>query len=137
LIGMASFRQVSDDFAVAGQITASDLQRVAAAGFRQVINNRPDGEEPGQPTAAELGLAAGKAGLAYRHIPISGMPAADQLLGMTEAVKSGPTLAFCRSGARSIAAWALSEALSGKRTRSEIVTLCANAGFDASVLLGD
>jgi uncharacterized protein (TIGR01244 family) len=48
----------------------------------------------------------------------------------------GPVLAFCRSGTRSITAWALGEAASG-RDRAELVRLAAAAGYDLGpVLLG-
>lgn len=133
---MTAFRTVTADFAVAPQIAADDLARAAAAGFRQVINNRPDGEEPGQPSSAEMAAAAQAAGLAYAHIPVRGMPAREQVEALEAVLTDGPTLAFCRSGTRSIATWALAEAVSGRRTRDEIVRLCAAAGYDMSGLLG-
>jgi uncharacterized protein (TIGR01244 family) len=61
---MADIRQVSDDFAVAPQIALEDMGEIAAAGFRLVINNRPDGESPGQPSSAQMADAAKAAGLA-------------------------------------------------------------------------
>lgn len=133
---MTEFRTVADGFAVAPQLDASDLQRAAAEGFRQVINNRPDGEEPGQPSSAEMQRAAEASGLAYLHVPVRGMPAREQVEAVDAALADGPTLAFCRSGTRSIATWALAEALSGRRPRDEVVRLCAQAGYDMSGLLG-
>src|ERR1051326_5151675 len=116
---MASIRPVTGDFAVAPQIDASELKSIAADGFRQVINNRPDGEEPGQPSSAEMAAAAGAAGLAYLHAPVRGMPTREQVEAVDAALVAGPTLAFCRSGTRSIMTWALAEAISGRRTREE------------------
>lgn len=133
---MTAFRPVTDDFAVAPQIAAGDLARAAAQGFRQVINNRPDGEEPGQPDSAEMEAAAAAAGLAYLHIPVRGMPTREQVEAVDGALAGGPTLAFCRSGTRSIMTWALAEAISGRRPRDEIVRLCAQAGYDTSGLFG-
>ncbi|HZC16035.1 MAG TPA: sulfur transferase domain-containing protein, partial [Caulobacteraceae bacterium] len=49
---MAEFRKVTEGFSVAPQIDLEDLPRAAAQGFKLVINNRPDGEAPGQPTSA-------------------------------------------------------------------------------------
>jgi uncharacterized protein (TIGR01244 family) len=132
---MTEFRPVTEDFSVAPQLALEDLARAAAQGFRQVINNRPDGEEPGQPGAAEIGQAATAAGLAYLHIPVRGMPVREQVEAVEAALAGGPTLAFCRSGTRSIMTWALAEALSGRRARDEIVDLCAWAGYDMSGLL--
>lgn len=132
---MTEFRPVTEDFAVAPQIAADDLVRAAEMGFRQVVNNRPDGEEYGQPESAQMAAAAKAAGLAYAHIPVRGMPGREQVEALEAVLAQGPTLAFCRSGTRSIATWALAEAVSGRRTRDEIVRLCAAAGYDMSGLL--
>ena len=48
---------------------------------------------------------------------------------------NGPTLAYCRSGTRSIVTWALGEALSGARPRNELVGLGREAGYDLSGVL--
>jgi uncharacterized protein (TIGR01244 family) len=47
----------------------------------------------------------------------------------------GPVLAFCRSGTRSIVTWAVGEALSGERSREELVRLGQEAGYDLSGVL--
>ncbi len=69
-----------------------------------VVNNRPDGEEPGQPLAADIEAAAEAAGISYRHVPIiRGIGPAD-VAAMRDALRAagdGQTLAFCRSGNRS------------------------------------
>jgi uncharacterized protein (TIGR01244 family) len=133
---MPDFRKVTEDFSVAPQPAPADMAAAAAQGFRQVINNRPDGESPDQPPSAEMELAARAAGLAYVHLPIRGMPTADQAQAVAEAAAGQPTLAFCRSGTRSIAAWSLGQALQGLRPRRELIELCAAAGYDMSGLLG-
>jgi len=129
-------RKVTDDFAVAPQPAPSDLAAAAAAGFRRVVSNRPDGEEPGQPTAAEMARAAEAVGLDFVHIPIRGGPTPDQALASAQAAEGAPTLAFCRSGTRSIAAWSLGQAMEGTRPREQLIDLCAQAGYDMSGLLG-
>lgn len=48
----------------------SDFNGLKAGGFGSVINNRPDGEEPTQPAAAEASGAAEAAGLRYARQPI-------------------------------------------------------------------
>ncbi|MEO6410362.1 MAG: TIGR01244 family sulfur transferase [Burkholderiaceae bacterium] len=96
---------LSPDVSVAGQLTAADMAHAAAAGFRSVINNRPDFEGgPDQPAHAEIEAAARAAGLAYVFLPVAGAYQSPQeierfaeLLGELEK----PILAFCRSGARS------------------------------------
>jgi uncharacterized protein (TIGR01244 family) len=135
---MPDFRKVTDDFTVAPQIAPSDLAAAAAMGFKLVINNRPDGEAPGQPSSAEMQAAAAAAGLDYVHVPVTGGPGPAQVEAVAEAVAGakGPVLAFCRSGTRSIVTWSLGQAASGARPRDELVRLGAAAGYDLSGVLG-
>jgi len=134
---MADIRPVTESFAVAPQIAVEDLDDIADRGFRLVINNRPDGESPDQPPSTGFVLAARQAGLDYLHIPVRGMPSADQAEAVYAALQGaqGPTLAFCRSGTRSLAAWAMGEAAHG-RSPEELVRLGRSAGYDLLGLLG-
>jgi uncharacterized protein (TIGR01244 family) len=129
---MTEFRKVTDDFSVAPQIAIGDLARAAEAGFALVINNRPDGEAPDQPTGAEIESAARAAGLDYAFIPVRGAPTQEQVAAERAvlATARGPVLAFCRSGTRSITTWSLGEAGAGARSRAELVKLGAAAGYD-------
>jgi uncharacterized protein (TIGR01244 family) len=98
------YRQITDDYAVSGQISPDDIAAIKAAGFRSIICNRPDDEQPGQPSAAELAVAAAAADLIFRHIPFtSGQMTPQDVQKMVEALDEipGPVFAFCRSGARS------------------------------------
>jgi len=131
---MSEFRKVTDSFSVAPQIALGDLARAAEAGFVLVINNRPDGEVPDQPTSAEVEAAAKAAGLDYAHIPVRGAPTAEQVVEERAVLAGakGPVLAFCRSGTRSIVTWSLGEAGAGARSRDELVKLGQAAGYDLS-----
>lgn len=133
---MADIRPVTDDFAVAPQIELDDLQAVAAQGFRLVINNRPDGEAPGQPTSVEMEAAARAAGLDYRYIPVRGGPGPAEVAAVNQAVSEagGPVLAFCRSGTRSIVTWSLAQLMAGA-PRDELVALGRGAGYELSGVL--
>lgn len=97
-----SYRSVDPKFAIAGQILPEQMKEVAAAGFEVIVCARPDHEEPGQPTFAEVSRAAEAAGLRAVHIPVSGMLGEGALIRMQEAMAScsGPVLGYCRSGAR-------------------------------------
>ena len=134
---MTDFRRVTDDFSVAPQITLADMQAAADAGFKLVINNRPDGEDAGQPTNAQMRAAAEGAGLEYVFAPVVGRPTRDVAETVRAAIDEagGPVLAFCRSGTRSINTWALGQALSGQRPRDELLTLGQQAGYDLSGIL--
>lgn len=134
---MTEFRRVTDSFSVAPQLGVDDLTRAARQGFKLLINNRPDGEEPGQPSSAEMGEAAEAAGLAYIYVPVVGGPTRAQADAVHEAVQAagGPVIAYCRSGTRSINTWAAGQALSGA-ARDELIAAGAEAGYDLRGILG-
>ena len=135
---MSDFRRVTDQLSVAPQIRVDEVEEAARAGFRTIINNRPDGEEPSQPSGHEIEAAAREAGLAYFHIPVRGGPTPEQVetTGNVVAQAQGPVLAFCRSGTRSIVTWSLSQAASGASDRQELIGLARQAGYDLSGVLG-
>ena len=135
---MTEFRKVTEDFSVAPQISEDDLARAEAEGYRLIINNRPDHEQPGQPTSAQMAAKAQALGLSYVHVPVSGRPGPGEVEAVRLAVDEadGPVLAFCRSGTRSIVTWSLGQAGSGAKEPNELVSLGAAAGYDLSGLLG-
>ncbi len=113
-------------FAVAGQLQPADMAAAKAAGFVAIINNRPEAEERGLPSEAALAAAARAAGLSYAYLPMTSGQLDPDLVAPTQSVMAataGPVLAFCRSGARSTAMWAMAQAASG----ADIDTLCAQA----------
>ena len=120
---------------VAGQIVPADLPAIAAAGVRTVVNNRPDGEEPGQPAGDDIRAAAEAAGLAYRHIPVAGGLAAEQVEALADLLgqDGGKRLLFCRSGTRSTYLWALAEASRGADPET-LISQAAAAGYDLGPL---
>lgn len=130
-----TFKFLTAEFSVSGQLTEADLARAAAAGFTAVICNRPDGEEPGQPEAAAMAAAAAKHGLAFTHIPVtSGNITDGDVERMRQALDAatGPVLAYCRSGTRATMLWALAHA--GRRPVAEILRVGADAGYDLTSL---
>ena len=58
-------------FEVAGRLDRADIEALARAGVRTIVNNRPDGEDAGQFDAAEARRLAEALGLAYHHIPVT------------------------------------------------------------------
>lgn len=134
---MTPFRPVVPGIAVAPQIQPEDAARAANDGYVLIVNNRPDDEEPGQPTSAQIEAAAKAAGLAYAHVPVRGMPTAEQVdqVAAALAAAQGPALLFCRSGTRSIVTWSLGEAAQGG-DRAELAARGAAAGYDLSAVLG-
>ena len=98
-------RTISPDVCVAPQLTPDTMAEAARAGFRAVVNNRPDFEEGRwQPTSVQIEAAAHAAGLEYRHLPVdSGYQSPEEIAAMAELLAElpRPLLMFCRSGARS------------------------------------
>ena len=113
----ATITRHTDKFSTAPQLGPEDMAEVAALGFRTVINNRPDGEAgPSQASSEAIARAAESVGLTYVHLPVvSGQITELQARQFAEllALKPGPILAFCRSGARS---QNLYQMASGQRT---------------------
>ncbi len=98
-------RAVAPDVCVAPQLTPAAMAEAARAGFRSVVNNRPDFEHgPDQPTSAEIQAAAQAAGLEYRFLPVaSGFQTPEQIAAFAQLLQAlpRPILVFCRSGNRS------------------------------------
>ncbi|RDI56755.1 TIGR01244 family sulfur transferase [Microvirga subterranea] len=129
--------KLTDGFSVAPQLSVRDVEAASAAGFRLLINNRPDGEAPDQPTSAELSAAARRLGLDYRHVPVvPGQISDEQVAAIRKALAEGqgPALAFCRSGTRSATLWALASA--DTMPPEEILRTAGDAGYDLSALRG-
>ena len=98
-------RQVAADICVAPQLNPAAMAEAARAGFRSVVNNRPDFEHgPNQPTNADIEVAARAAGLEYRFLPVAGgFQTPEQIAAFAQMLEQlpRPILAFCRSGNRS------------------------------------
>ena len=133
---MSDFRRVTESLSVSPQITLADMARAADEGFVLVINNRPDGEDPTQPSSASVEAAARAAGMDYLYAPVRGGPTPDQVEAVRAAIEAagGPVLAFCRSGTRSIVTWSIGQALAGA-DRETLVAQGYAAGYDLSGVL--
>jgi uncharacterized protein (TIGR01244 family) len=94
---------------VAGQIRPGDMAEIAALGVATIVNNRPDGEEPGQPAGNEIAAAAAAADLGYREVLVAGTIAPAQVEAMAAIAEQCPgrLLLYCRSGQRSASLWAM------------------------------
>lgn len=134
---MSEFHRVTERLSVAPQLAPEDMAAAAQQGFVRVVCNRPDGEGPGQPSGGAIKAAAQAAGLEFLHIPFAGMPDAATADAVFAAVSEapGPVLAYCRSGTRSVTAWALGSLRAGDHDREALVALAAGAGYDLSAVL--
>jgi uncharacterized protein (TIGR01244 family) len=125
-------RELDDKVMVSGQVAPNEVAGLAEQGITVLVNNRPDGEEPGQPLAGDIEDAAAAAGISYHFVPIiRGIGPAD-VESMQEALReaeSGKLLAFCRSGTRSALAIALAKREEGA-SAEEVQERLISAGFD-------
>ena len=132
---MTQPKLLSDRLSVTPQIDPADMQALAAAGFRSVISNRPDGEEPDQPDWATIEQAARDAGMEARHIPVTpGAITEEDAARFGAALEQlpGPIVGFCRTGARAASLWALSNP--DQRPAEELIRTARDAGYDIAAL---
>lgn len=122
--------KLADHIAVAGQINLEEVARIAGAGYSVLVNNRPDGEEPGQPSSSQFEAAARAAGLEYHHLPVTAMdfPGA----GVSQMARlfddeSRPLFAFCRSGTRCTNLWVVTRS---REARQAAVERALSLGYD-------
>ena len=121
---------------VTGRLDRPDIEALAHAGVRTIINNRPDGEDPGQLPAAEARHLAEALGITYHHIPITAATLSRADVDTFAAtLRDGPTpvVAHCRSGTRSTLLWALSRMREGADPFA-LVAEAARHGIDIASL---
>ncbi|RNF35807.1 TIGR01244 family sulfur transferase [Paracoccus methylarcula] len=125
-------RQLSPGLAVSPQILPEEVSRLAEAGFKVLVNNRPDEEIEPEIDHEAMASVAEAAGMAYHYLPFHPGQITPALISDFAAAISGqsPVIAYCRSGNRCTVLWALTQA--GKRPESEILETAAKAGYDLS-----
>ncbi len=125
------FKALTPSLSVSPQLSAADVAQAARDGFRAIIDNRPDDEEPGQPSAADIQALAASHGLGFAHVPtVGGKISDDDVAAMADALMKldGPVLAYCRTGTRSATLWALSQM--GAQRADTLIATAAGAGYD-------
>jgi len=107
-----NYAKISDKYSVATQIDPGDVAFFAGEGFTTIICNRPDGEDPGQPTSASIRAACEQQGIDFYMIPMQGRIVSSQSVQEFREVlenAAGPVLGYCRSGTRSAMLWQFAE----------------------------
>ena len=122
--------KLEDTVGVSAQITTDNIAEIAAAGYKVLINNRPDGEEAGQPVNADIAAAAEEAGLEYHFMPVTAMnfpgPQFDQMADLLDD-PDRPVLAFCRTGTRCTNLWVASRQ---NEAREQAAQRARQLGYD-------
>ena len=131
---MSDFRKLTDSMWASPQVSTQDVAAAARQGVSLLINNRPDGEEEGQPSGDEIAAAASANGMDYVAIPVGHAGFGDaQVQAMADALDKadGTALAYCRSGTRSTFLWALAQANRGEDP-AHLIRAAQGAGYDLS-----
>jgi sulfide:quinone oxidoreductase len=129
-----NIKNITADFGVSEQILPEQMAALAAAGFKSIICNRPDGEAADQRNFVEIEAAAQAAGLSCSYLPVvAGKVSDDDVVDFTMTLESlpAPVLAYCRTGNRSMTLWSLAQAGKGV-DRNEILRRASAAGYDMS-----
>lgn len=104
-MNLPALHNLSSDVCATAQLDTAAMAELAQAGFKSVINNRPDHEGgPDQPTSSSLESAATAAGLAYAHLPVApGYQSPEEAARFRDLLNTlpKPMVVFCRTGTRS------------------------------------
>lgn len=128
---------VPGQFSVSAQPTPQDVDLLAQQGFKTIINNRPDSEAQGQPSAPEVQAAAQTHGIAYIHLPVTvDTISKSDVEAFAQAVNSAelPVVAHCGTGKRAYLLWAAGEVLYKGRGSADLIDQASGIGIDAKEL---
>jgi uncharacterized protein (TIGR01244 family) len=134
---MQRISRLTPSLSVTGALAPEDFAEIARLGFKSVINNRVDGEEPGQLTAHDETALAGREGLAYLYLPAAKHEVLDDhvVAPLAEALERmpGPILLHCRSGLRSTIMW-VATLIDAGTPLEDALAAARSAGQDLSSL---
>jgi sulfide:quinone oxidoreductase len=105
---MKDWKELDPQVTVAPQIRPEDVPHIAAAGFKVIMCNRPDGEEAGQPDWDDIVEACAHNGIEARYVPQADRNPTDYAVnGFSRAMSeaNGKVFAFCRTGTRCEILW--------------------------------
>ena len=129
-------KKLTQNIYVSGQISSNDFAQMRNSGIKAIINNRPDGEEPGQLSAAEAAKLADEHNMDYHYLPmVNGQPLETSLVEDFKSIIDAndvPILTHCRSGMRSTFIWALGQIQAGTITVDDAINSAQAAGIPLS-----
>ena len=127
---------ISGLYNVSPQISIVDIEFLSEKGFEKIICNRPDFEVPPNFQSNLIEKVATEIGLLFEYHPLTfeNMHAEniEKQMAFIEESKS-PVLAYCTSGTRSAAIWALGQI--GKMPKDEILKTTLASGYNLEGLL--
>lgn len=123
-------REITPTYSVTPQISPDDIPAIVDAGYKVLICNRPDAENPPQLWAEEIGKAAAAAGLEFHVHPVTHSTMTPEVIARhreTLAAANGPVLAYCASGTRCSVLWSF--AMAKELSADEILSATEQAGY--------
>src|ERR1700744_32669 len=103
-------RQLSDGVFVSAQLKNRDMGRLRRDGINTVVDLRPDGEAPGQPTSVEMNVFVRGHGMGFFYIPVPHEEIPDKAVAeLADVIKHQPKpfVLYCRTGRRAARTFAL------------------------------
>ncbi|MBX5145682.1 bifunctional sulfur transferase/dioxygenase Blh [Rhizobium lentis] len=126
---------ISEKLSVSTQPSIEDIQSLRDKGFKTLINNRPDDEDPAQPGTQAESQEAKHCGLSYAFIPVTASTITEaDVRAFQRAVdeSDGPVLGHCKTGTRSLSLYLIGEVLDGRMSADEVVEFGRSRGYDTS-----
>jgi uncharacterized protein (TIGR01244 family) len=126
---------IVDGVYLTSQVRPEDMLGLNDSNIDTIVDIRPDGEEPNQPSSAQIAAAASKLSIKFHYIPVPHENIPDNAVTALNGVlanKPGPTVLYCRTGRRAIRLFALVQAsLPNGPDTNAILAMARNAGFSA------
>ena len=129
------YNTLSDDYSVSPQIDVTDVPSIAQAGFKSVICNRPDQENPVSRQIEAIKAAVEAAGMDFAENvfdPSSFGPDKIERQAELLAQLPGPVFAYCASGNRCSVVWAFTQA--GRVATDRILDATTRAWYELAHL---
>lgn len=111
------------------------LPALKAAGIETLISNRPDGEAPMQPDAADMAKACAQNDITFHHLPIGAGFTEEVLQQANKLIKGeqgAKTHMFCASGTRCTVLWCFANAK--EMGVDEVLDVANQAGYQLAHL---
>ena len=127
---------ISGLYHVSPQISLTDVEFLSKNGFEKIVCNRPDFEVPINIQSYVIEKVTVEIGLSFEYHPLTfeNMNTENiekQMAFINES--KGPILAYCTSGTRCAAIWALGQI--GKMSKDEILKTTLESGYNLEGLL--